>query len=270
MGAQINHSKPLKHKEPVLEEPVDQDWACFGYKRVPIKDKVQWVMDHFNTVAKKYDFMNTVLSGGIHHLWKRTAVNLLELRPGQTVLDVCGGTGDLALLAARAVGPTGQVLLYDMNWAMIERGRPRVSTSCVGDRIRYVQGNAEIMGLEKEVFDAAMIGFGIRNLTDMKKGLKEMVRVLKPGGKLMCLEFSMPTAPLFRKLYDLHSFYIMPLLGKIFVGSEQAYLYLPESIRLFPPPDTFSQLFEKVGLTHVRYKKKTNGIAVIHVGQKPK
>ena len=242
--------------------------AHFGYRKVPEDEKVKWVMNHFNTVAHKYDLMNTLLSFGIHHLWKRVAVKMLKLHAGDRVIDVCGGTGDLSILAAHAVGSSGRVIIYDINRAMLEMGRPKVAKSARDRRITYVQGNAEHISFANQRFDAAMVGFGIRNLTHMKEGLKEIHRVLKPGGKLMCLEFSKPTAPLFRWLYDIYSFHIMPYLGGLIVGSKQAYTYLPESIRLFSLPDELSTILENSGFSQVTYRKLTNGIAVVHLAKK--
>jgi demethylmenaquinone methyltransferase/2-methoxy-6-polyprenyl-1,4-benzoquinol methylase len=242
--------------------------AHFGYRRVPEDEKVKWVRIHFNTVARKYDLMNTLLSFGIHHIWKRVAIRMLKLNVGDWVIDVCGGTGDLSVLAAQAVGSSGRVVLYDINRKMMEMGRQKVDRSPLKETITYVQGNAELISFSGQRFDVALVGFGIRNLTHMEEGFREIHRVLKPGGKLMCLEFSKPTAPLFRWLYDMYSFYIMPCLGELIVGSKQAYNYLPESIRLFPSPEELSAILENTGFSQVTYRKLTNGIAVIHLGMR--
>lgn len=248
--------------------PNHEETAFFGYRRVVAADKGLLVCHHFNTVAARYDLMNTLLSFGLHHLWKRTAVKMLELKPGDRVLDVCGGTGDLALLAARQVSNRGRILIYDINRAMLEAGRPKVDRSPLGERIHYLQGDAERLSCPDNVFDAAMVGFGIRNLTHPEAGFKEMHRVLKPGGRLMCLEFSQPTWAWFRWLYDLYSFYFMPLAGKIMVGSWQAYTYLPESIRMFARPEELRALLQEIGFSQVRYKRLSNGIAAVHAGVK--
>ncbi len=246
----------------------DTETAHFGYRKIPARDKVRWVRRHFNSIADKYDSMNTLLSLGLHYLWKRQAIEELSLQQGDRVIDVCGGTADLSILAAKAVGVTGQVILYDINRAMIEAGRPKVSRALVADRIRYIQGDVEKISFPGGHFDAACVGFGIRNVTHMEIGLAEMYRVLKPGGKMMCLEFSIPPSTFFRKLYDLYSFQVMPFIGKVFTGSQQAYTYLPESIRLFPLPDELTEILSRIGFSRVTYRRLTNGIAVIHTGVK--
>jgi demethylmenaquinone methyltransferase/2-methoxy-6-polyprenyl-1,4-benzoquinol methylase len=244
------------------------DTIYFGYERVRTSGKTDRVLQHFNSVARHYDFMNTLLSFGIHYAWKRTAVRLLKLSPGDRVLDVCGGTGDLAILAARKVGPAGRVVIYDINRAMIQAGLHKVSNTEIEPRLRHVQGNAECISFPDRHFEAAMVGFGIRNVAHMKKGFEEMYRVLKPGGKMMCLEFSKPTWPVFRWLYDFYSFYIMPFMGELIAGSRKAYTHLPESIRMFPLPDELSELLETIGFSQVTYRSLTNGIAVIHLAVK--
>ena len=212
--------------------------------------------------------MNTLLSFGIHYAWKRTAVRMLKLAPGDRVLDVCGGTGDLAILAARKVGSQGRVVIYDINRAMIHAGLHKIANNEMRARLRHVQGNAEQISFPDRHFEAVMVGFGIRNVTRMKMGFAEMYRVLKPGGKMMCLEFSKPIWPVFRWLYDFYSFHIMPFLGELIVGSRKAYTHLPESIRMFPLPDELSELLKTIGFSQVTYRSLTNGIAVIHLAVK--
>jgi demethylmenaquinone methyltransferase/2-methoxy-6-polyprenyl-1,4-benzoquinol methylase len=249
-----------------LFEP--QRTVPFGFQRIPEEEKEGRTLRHFNTVAHKYDFMNTLLSFGIHYLWKRTAVAMMNLKSGNKVIDVCGGTGDLAVLAARRVDGSGKVIIYDINRKMMQAGRTRRIRPYKNKRIEFVQGNAESISFPNEIFDAAMVGFGIRNLTHMDAGFREMYRILKTGGKMMCLEFSKPTAPVFRRLYDFYSFYIMPLLGELFVGSQEAYTLLPESIRMFPMPEELTALLENIGFRKVSHRKLTNGIAVVHMGEK--
>lgn len=242
--------------------------ASFGFNIVPEKEKTEWVLRHFNSVARQYDFMNTLLSFGIHYLWKQIAVQMLNLQPGERILDVCGGTGDLSILAYRKVGPSGGVTLFDINRAMIEAGRHKNTNTEIRAKIQYVQGNAEEIAFPDNSFDAVMVGFGIRNVTHMEQGFTEMFRVLKPGGRMMCLEFSKPTNSVFRWLYDNYSFYLMPVLGQALAGSRKAYTHLPESIRLFPMPDELAHILEGIGYSEVTYRYLTNGIAVAHLANK--
>jgi demethylmenaquinone methyltransferase/2-methoxy-6-polyprenyl-1,4-benzoquinol methylase len=242
--------------------------AYFGYESVSEEEKTRRVLKHFNSVADCYDFMNTLLSFGIHHAWKRQAVRAMNLNSGDFVIDVCGGTGDLSILAAKRNGPAGRVVIYDINKAMMDAGRKKNTISFLKDRIRFVLGNAESIAFPENTFDAAMVGFGIRNVTRLVKGFEEMHRVLKPGGTLMCLEFSKPTMPFFRALYDFYSFRVMPFIGELIAGSRQAYTHLPESIRTFPMPDKLSEILEKIGFENVTYRGLTNGISVIHLGTK--
>ena len=244
--------------------------ATYGFYQVPENEKVQYVRRHFNTVAEYYDMMNTILSFGIHYLWKRAAVRALNLKPGDRVLDVCGGTGDLSILAAGKVGQTGEVILYDINRDMILAGKNQENHLAIRKRIQYIQGDIEAISFPDNSFDTVMVGFGIRNVTRMDKGFKELYRVLKPGGNMMCLEFSKPVSPVFRWLYDMYSFYIMPWLGQLIAGSRSAYIHLPETIRLFPLPDELAELLEGIGFRDVTFDRLTNGIAVIHLGVKQK
>lgn len=245
-----------------------REMAYLGYRKVSMDEKARYVLRHFNAVARRYDLMNTLLSFGIHHLWKRTAVKMLELNPGDRVLDVCGGTGDLALLAGRVVGPGGQVIVYDISRGMIDAGRHKIGGGASGKHIRFVQGDAEHISFADKYFEAAMVGFGIRNVPRMDQGFKEMYRVLKPGGKIMCLEFSKPTAPLFRQLYDIYSFHVMPLFGGIIAGSRKAYMHLTESIRTFVLPGELTAMIEQVGFSQVTTRNLNNSIAVIHMAVK--
>ena len=211
VGVILEVSRMIKEKEIWLDDEKrkqqldrsanNAESTFFGFQRVPRERKADRVLQHFNSVAQHYDFMNTLLSFGIHHLWKRSAIRMLNLAPGDHVLDVCGGTGDLAILAARHLGPDGGVIIYDINRAMIQAGLHKVSHKNIEDRIRYVQGDAESISFPDRHFEAAMVGFGIRNVTNVKKGFEEMYRVLKPGGRMMCLEFSKPTFAPFRKVY---------------------------------------------------------------------
>jgi demethylmenaquinone methyltransferase/2-methoxy-6-polyprenyl-1,4-benzoquinol methylase len=258
---------PERHQQ-VDDHIVATGQARFGIHTYRENEKYQAVMRHFNRVAPKYDFMNSLLSFGIQHVWKREAVRMLGVRPGDTVLDVCGGTGDLAILAARRAGPGGRVVIYDINRAMLEAGRHKIDAHAGLAPIAHVQGNAEQITFPDNTFDAAMVGFGIRNVTHLKQGFREMHRTLKPGGRVLCLEFSRPINPLFRRLYDFYSFNIMPLLGALIAGSAESYACLPETIRMFPLPDELSAILEEIGFQRVHYRIMTNGISVAHVGVK--
>jgi demethylmenaquinone methyltransferase/2-methoxy-6-polyprenyl-1,4-benzoquinol methylase len=255
-------SLPERHK-------TEEEKADFGDRHVSGREKSGYVQRHFSAIAGKYDFMNTLLSFGLHYRWKRLAVAALELKAGERVLDVCGGTADLSLLAARTMGPEGYVILCDFNRAMLEAGKPKVRRASLEGRIISVQGDAESLCFPTGIFDAAMVGFGIRNLTRMERGIAEMYRILKPGGRLMCLEFSLPVSGWFRLLYNFYSFRLIPLAGKVLAGNRDVYRYLPESIRRFPPPDRVAALLKEIGFSEVVYHRITNGIAVIYKGMKP-
>jgi demethylmenaquinone methyltransferase / 2-methoxy-6-polyprenyl-1,4-benzoquinol methylase len=242
--------------------------VSFGFRKVSEAEKRKLVDDHFDSIASKYDWMNTVLSFGLHYLWKRVAVRMSGIKAGDTVLDVCGGTADLALLAARLVGSAGHVVVYDINQAMMQRGRTKAADSGLAGRILFVQGDAERISFPDSSFDAVMVGFGIRNFVHLQEGLTQMHRVLKKGGSFTCLEFSRPDPAWFRALYHFYSFVIMPLAGRVLAGTRQAYTYLPESIRLFPLPDELSAILHDMGFSNITYKRLTNGIAVVHRAEK--
>ena len=252
-----------------LDEYVQREnLAHFGFEELNEADKAERVRRHFDAVARKYDVMNTLLSFGAHYLWKHRAIHMLDLKPGSKILDVCGGTGDLSILSQRAVGSAGRVVLYDINRSMITAGRRKRTNRATRKQITYIQGDAEKIAFQDNTFDAVMIGFAVRNITHMKQAFREMVRVLKPGGTFLCLEFSRPVWPWFRQLYDFYSFHIMPALGNALAGDKKAYTCLPETIRLFLLPDELSDIFREVGLSRVRYRLLTNGIAVAHTARK--
>jgi demethylmenaquinone methyltransferase/2-methoxy-6-polyprenyl-1,4-benzoquinol methylase len=237
--------------------------AQFGFTSYAESHKVQRVNQHFDTIANRYDLMNTVLSLGIHYAWKRRAIKALMIKPGEKVLDVCGGTGDMARLSALATGEKGVSIVYDINRRMIEQGEKKAIKGAT-----FIQGDAECISFRDNSFDAVSIGFGIRNLTHLETGFKEIFRVLKKGGAMCCLEFSKPDNTFFRYLYDLYSFKIMPSIGGFFTGSKEAYTAFPESIRAFPLPDELNLILKKIGFKDIKVKKLTNGIAVIHSGKK--
>ena len=242
--------------------------ARFGTEEMDEAEKADRVRRHFDAVARKYDLMNTVLSLGIHYLWKHAGIAMLDLKPGERVLDVCGGTGDLSILADRKVGPEGRVVLCDINREMMVAGRGKSTHRSRRRRIGFVQGDAERIPFPDGTFDAVMVGYAIRNITHMVRAFREMRRVLRPGGRFLCLEFSKPVWPWFRVLYDFYSFRIMPTLGQAFVGDRTAYTCLPETIRQFLLPDELAAVLEEVGFSEVRYRLLTNGISVAHVGRR--
>ncbi len=253
----------------LLDEHVDRTGKSrYGIVEMPTEIKRDAVKDHFNRVAKKYDFMNTLLSFGLHHVWKRKAVRMLDLKPGRRVLDVCGGTGDISVLSLGWVGPAGRVVLYDINRAMMKMGKNKRHKRLSQDPIFCVQGDGESISFQDETFDAVIVSFGIRNFTHLVRGFTEMYRVLKPGGKIVCLEFSRPMNPMFRTLYDFYSFNIMPFIGRIFTGSSRAYACLPETIRMFPLADELTKILEEIGFVAVSHRGLTNGIAVAHFAEK--
>ena len=240
----------------------------FGYKTVAAHEKEQMVAGVFHSVAAKYDLMNDLMSFGIHRLWKRFAIDSAGLRPAQKVLDLAGGTGDLTARFSRIVGERGEVVLADINDSMLKVGRDKLHNLGLVDNIRYVQANAEALPFPDNHFDLITIGFGLRNVTDKEKALASMFRVLKPGGRLLVLEFSKPTSELMAKLYDLYSFHILPKMGKLVARDSDSYQYLAESIRMHPDQDTLKGMMETVGFESVDYFNLTQGVVALHRGYK--
>ena len=243
--------------------------VSFGYRDVSPEEKRRLVSCQFDAVAKTYDLADTVLSAGLDARWRRKAISAVGLETGETVLDLCGGTGRLALLAAARTGPDGRVVIYDFNWAMMEAGKPRLGRATAGRAIRFVQGEAEHLALPGEAVDAITLGFGLRNFVDPAAGLAEMARVLRPGGRLMILEFSVPRNRTLRSLYNVYSFRIMPLLARLVSGTDGPYRYLAESIRVFPPPEAILERLEEAGFAEAACRRLTGGIAVIYTARKP-
>jgi demethylmenaquinone methyltransferase / 2-methoxy-6-polyprenyl-1,4-benzoquinol methylase len=237
----------------------------FGYEQVAAEEKAGRVRGVFDSVASKYDLMNDLMSGGMHRLWKRFTLGQTGLRPGQRALDVAGGTGDLALGMARQVGPTGHVVLSDINWEMLSRGRDRLLDEGLATGVSAVQANAEKLPFADASFDCVTIGFGLRNVTDKPGALASMRRVLKPGGRLLVLEFSHPVAGL-KPFYDLYSFSVLPALGKLVAGDAESYRYLAESIRMFPDQPTLAGMMREAGLEDCRWHNLTGGVVALHVG----
>jgi demethylmenaquinone methyltransferase / 2-methoxy-6-polyprenyl-1,4-benzoquinol methylase len=253
---------------PPASPPSAGKTADFGFRRITAEEKAGYVLRHFNSIARKYDFMNTLLSFGLHYLWKRKAIEALGPRAGDRIVDVCGGTADLAIGIAGKTGEEGRVYLYDINRAMMKVGAEKLAKNPPAAKILFIRGDAEKMACLSGHFDGAIVGFGIRNLTRMEEGFREIHRVLRPGGRMVCLEFSRPASRWFRRLYDFYSFQVMPRIGKLFTGRREAYVYLPESIRKFPLQEELSARLRKIGFIGVSYRNLTNGIAVIHQGRK--
>ena len=239
--------------------------ADFGFEDVPWRDKARRVRGVFDSVAERYDLMNDLMSGGAHRLWKRFALSLTGLRPGQQALDVAGGSGDLAVGLAEQVGPQGHVLLTDINAAMLARGRDRLINAGLLRQVTCVQADAEKLPFAAESFECVTIGFGLRNVTDKAQALAAMQRVLKPGGRLLVLEFSRPV-PTLAPLYDLYSFRVLPLLGRLVAGDADSYRYLAESIRRHPDQDTLLRMMQDAGLADCRYHNLMGGIVALHYG----
>ena len=240
----------------------------FGYKQVARDDKQGLVANVFNSVAKKYDIMNDVMSFGIHRLWKRYTIDCAGARKGMKVLDIAGGTGDLTAQFSRRVGPTGEVVLADINQAMLDVGRDKLRNMGIVDNVDYVQANAEELPFEDDRFDIITIAFGLRNVTDKQKALESMYRVLKPGGRLLVLEFSKPVPPLLSQAYDFYSFNVLPKMGQLVAGDADSYQYLAESIRMHPDQETLKGMMETAGYEQVTFQNLTGGIVALHRGFK--
>ncbi len=243
----------------------EDDTTHFGYKTVASDEKETLVKGVFDSVASRYDLMNDLMSGGLHRLWKHFAIGTADVRPGQSVLDLAGGTGDLALKFARQVGPEGHVVLADINAAMLAEGRRRLVDGGVASNVSIAQVNAEELPFDEGSFDCITIAFGLRNVTDKEKALASMYRVLKPGGKLLVLEFSKPNK-MIQPAYDVYSFRVLPLMGRLVARDEDSYQYLAESIRMHPDQETLEQMMADAGFERCRYHNLTAGIVALHVG----
>jgi demethylmenaquinone methyltransferase/2-methoxy-6-polyprenyl-1,4-benzoquinol methylase len=241
----------------------------FGFKQVPTGDKVSQVAGVFHSVAAKYDVMNDLMSMGIHRLWKRQTIEMSGVRTGDSVLDLAGGTGDLTMRFSDIVGVDGHVILADINESMIKVGRDRLIDKGVVGNVSYVQANAEALPFPDNSFDCITIAFGLRNVTDKDKALASMRRVLKPGGRLLVLEFSKTKNPMLTKVYDTYSFNILPKIGKLIADDEDSYRYLAESIRMHPDQATLKGMMETAGLVNCRFHNMTGGIVALHYGVKP-
>ncbi|MFZ2315018.1 MAG: bifunctional demethylmenaquinone methyltransferase/2-methoxy-6-polyprenyl-1,4-benzoquinol methylase UbiE [Gammaproteobacteria bacterium] len=240
----------------------------FGYRNVREEEKSNLVAEVFRSVAPKYDLMNDLMSLGMHRLWKKFAINQAALRPGQRLLDVASGTGDLAKAFAKIVGPTGKVVMTDINEAMLQVGRDRLVDAGIIGNVECVLADAEQLPFASDDFDCVTIAFGLRNVTNKLNALKSMYRVLKPGGKLLVLEFSKPPSPLLSKLYDAYSFNIIPKMGELVTNDKDSYQYLVESIRMHPNQDTLKAMMQEAGFESVNYFNLNGGIVALHKGYK--
>ncbi len=239
----------------------------FGFQDVPWHEKASKVAGVFHSVASKYDIMNDLMSLGIHRVWKHFTLELSGVKQGDRVLDLAGGTGDLAARFSRMVGKDGQVVLADINDSMLKVGRSRLADRGVVGNVRYVQANAEALPFPDNYFNVITIAFGLRNVTDKDAALRSMFRVLKPGGQLMVLEFSKPSK-LISPIYDTYSFKILPVLGKLIANDAESYRYLAESIRMHPDQETLKGMMQSAGFERCEYHNLTGGIVALHRGYK--
>ncbi|KAG4065047.1 hypothetical protein HA402_006793 [Bradysia odoriphaga] len=245
-----------------------QETTDFGFRTVARDEKQAMVANVFHSVAAKYDVMNDLMSFGIHRIWKRFTIDCSGVRRGQRVLDLAGGTGDLAAKFSRMVGEQGQVVLADINDSMLKMGREKLRDRGIVGNINYVQANAEALPFPDNYFDCITISFGLRNVTDKDKALRSMFRVLKPGGRLLVLEFSKPLLAPLSKAYDAYSFHVLPKIGELVVKDPDSYRYLAESIRMHPDQETLKGMMAAAGFDNVNYFNLTGGIVALHRGFK--
>lgn len=241
----------------------------FGYQNVGVDEKAGKVADVFHSVAAKYDIMNDLMSMGVHRIWKRLTIESSGVRPGHRVLDIAGGTGDLTMQFADRVGEQGEVVLADINASMLAVGRDRLLDRGYGSNIEFVQANAEELPFPDNHFNAVSIAFGLRNVTHKDKAIASMLRVLKPGGRLLILEFSKPKNAVLSDIYDKYSFKALPFMGKLITNDSESYKYLAESIRMHPDQETLKSMMDDAGFANTRYQNMTGGIVALHTGIKP-
>jgi demethylmenaquinone methyltransferase / 2-methoxy-6-polyprenyl-1,4-benzoquinol methylase len=240
----------------------------FGFEKVPWSEKAGRVRSVFESVAGRYDLMNDLMSLGAHRLWKWFTLSQTGLRPGDSALDVAGGTGDLALGMARQVGAHGRIVLSDINAAMLELGRDRLIDAGAAGNTEFILADAQRLPFADDSFDCVTIGFGLRNVTDKPAALRSMLRVLKPGGQLLVLEFSKPAIAVLKPAYDVYSFKILPLLGRLIADDAVSYRYLAESIRMHPDQETLLEMLRDAGFGQARYHNLSGGIVALHRGYK--
>ena len=241
----------------------------FGYETVDAKEKAGRVAGVFNSVADNYDLMNDLMSAGIHRLWKHMTIEMSGVRKGHKVLDIAGGIGDLAAKFSKIVGSEGSVVLADINESMLKVGRDRLIDRGITENVTFSQADAQYLPFPDNTFNVITIAFGLRNVTDKDMALRSMLRVLKPGGKLLILEFSKPTSSLLSKIYDTYSFNVLPRLGKIFANDSDSYKYLAESIRMHPDQSTLLQMLDSAGFENTDFHNMTGGVVALHRGIKP-
>lgn len=245
-----------------------EDKTHFGYQTVDTNEKVALVGEVFDSVADRYDVMNDLMSFGIHRLWKRFTINQSGVRAGQSVLDLAGGTGDLAAKFYQRVGSKGSVVLSDINYSMLAVGRDKMINDGKLGQMQYALANAEALPFKTSSFHCVTMAFGLRNVTDKQRALESIFNTLKPGGRLLVLEFSKPVLPLLSKAYDAYSFSALPALGKLVANDADSYRYLAESIRKHPDQDTLQQMMEQAGFERCEYHNLTGGIVALHKGFK--
>jgi demethylmenaquinone methyltransferase/2-methoxy-6-polyprenyl-1,4-benzoquinol methylase len=246
----------------------DKDRTHFGYKEVDTDAKAGMVADVFHSVASRYDLMNDLMSGGIHRVWKRFTIELSGVRAGDAVLDIAGGTGDLAARFSDIVGANGRVVLADINDSMLKVGRDKLLDTGHMGNLEFVQADAQYLPFPDDTFDCITIAFGLRNVTDKDLALRSMLRVLKPGGRLLVLEFSKPDNPLLSKAYDAYSFKVLPFMGRLVANDAESYQYLAESIRMHPDQETLKDMMEEAGFSRCEYHNMTGGVVALHKGVK--
>ena len=246
---------------------MSKDTTHFGFETVAVDEKASRVRSVFDSVAGNYDLMNDLMSGGLHRLWKRYTIDQAGARRGDAVLDLAGGTGDLARRFAGQIGSDGHVVLADINASMLQEGRRRLTDAGVAGNLSIAQVDAQELPFATDTFDIVTIAFGLRNVTDKAAALESMHRVLKPGGKMLILEFSQPVEAL-RPAYDLYSFKVLPALGKLVAGDEGSYRYLAESIRMHPDQDTLIDMMSAAGFEQCRFHNLVGGVVALHVGYK--
>ncbi len=246
----------------------DKKTTHFGYKEVPVEEKAGMVAGVFHSVARQYDLMNDLMSFGIHRVWKFFTIEKSGVRKGQSVLDIAGGTGDLTASFSKIVGETGKVILADINDSMLRVGRDKLIDQGRGNHVHYVQADAQYLPFPDNSFDCITIAFGLRNVTDKDLALKSMHRILKPGGRLLVLEFSKPSQEILTKIYDQYSFHILPRMGQLVAGDAESYRYLAESIRMHPDQETLKTMMQDAGFGQTEYFNMTGGIVALHRGFK--